>query len=273
MGLKRIAVAVVFLPLFYILVRYLPQWAFFLFVMAGILLALYEFFGMHFGETGRKEIPIGLAAGGLTAFLLGWRGPGSQALWITGIIVAALSAELFFKKDLKRALPDGAVLVLGVFYIAWLLGHAVLLRQLPGGEWLVFFVFLVTWACDAGAYWTGKSIGRTALSPQVSPNKTIEGAVGGILLSVAAAVLAKWWFLTLLSLRDVLFLGVFLGLLGQLGDLVESMFKRSAGIKDSGGLIPAHGGVLDRVDSLIFTIPAFYYYMVWIKKYGMGISV
>jgi phosphatidate cytidylyltransferase len=273
MGLRRITVAVVFIPLFYFLVRYLHPAVFFALVMAGILLALYEFLSMNFGGGRGAQIPVGLAAGGLTAALIGWTGPDSRAAWITVIVIAVLLWELFFKTDLKRSLPDGAVLLLGVFYIGWLLGHLILLRKLPGGEWLVFFVFLVTWAGDTGAYYTGKAIGRIPLSPQVSPNKTVEGAVGGLILSVAAAVLAKWWFLAILSLREVLFLGFFLGLVGQLGDLVESMFKRSAGIKDSGGLIPAHGGVLDRVDSLIFTIPAFYYYLVWIKAFGGGIPI
>jgi phosphatidate cytidylyltransferase len=273
MGLKRIAVAVVFIPLFYVLVRYLDPAVFYILVMAGILLALYEFLSMNFGGPGAVQIPVGLAAGGLTAALLGWAGPAPQAAWITGIIVAVLLAELFLKTDLKRALPDGGVLLLGVFYIGWLLGHLILLRKMPGGEWLVFFVFLVTWAGDTGAYYAGKAIGRNPLSPLVSPNKTIEGAVGGMVLSVAAALLAKWWFLAVLSLREVIFLGFSLGILGQLGDLVESLFKRSAGVKDSGGLIPAHGGVLDRVDSLIFTIPAFYYYLVWVKALGVGIPV
>lgn len=268
MELKRVYVAVIFIPLFYLLVKHLPAWAFFLFVTVGILLGLHEFYRMHYQSPRRLEIVFGMISGFLLALMF-YRQSGMEREWVSGLIVigllSALGGQLFGKKDLKNALADGAVLVLGVFYVSWLLGHLILLRNLAGGEYLIFFVFLVTWSCDTGAYYAGRLLGQRPLAPQVSPNKTVEGAMGGMVGCLSSAVLARWWFLPDLSLQDAVGLGLLLGILSQLGDLTESMFKRSAGVKDSGRLLPAHGGILDKVDSLTFTAPAFYYYMVWVK--------
>ena len=276
MELKRVYVAVIFIPLFYLLVKHLPAWAFFHFVTVGILLGLYEFYRLYYQTPRRLEIVFGMIGGFLLAVMF-YRQSGSPSIgmereWVSGLIVTGLLLQLFGKKDLKNTLSDGAVLVLGVFYVSWFLGHLILLRNMARGEYLIFFVFLVTWSCDTGAYYTGRLLGRRPLAPQVSPNKTVEGAIGGMVGCLASAVLARWWFLPDLSLQDAVGLGLLLGILAQLGDLVESMFKRSAGVKDSGRLFPAHGGILDKVDSLIFTAPAFYYYMVWVKQYGRLIA-
>ena len=100
----------------------------------------------------------------------------------------------------------------------------------------------------------------------MSPKKTIEGAVGGLVFSVAASLIARQWFLHSLSLQEAIGLGLMLSMIGQLGDLVESMMKRGVGVKDSGGIFPGHGGLLDKVDSLLFTTPSLYYYMIWAKQ-------
>jgi phosphatidate cytidylyltransferase len=273
MGRQRVYVAIVFIPLFYFLVRYLPPWIFFLLVTGGILLGLHEFYGMYFRGEKRHEIPIGISAGGLAALTLSVGGVESWLTLMTGLVMALLLVEFCLARDMTRGMADGAVLVTGVLYVAGLLGHLILLRRLEGGEYLVFFVFLVTWAGDTGAYYSGKMLGRRKLAPVTSPNKTVEGAIGGLGLSVAASFLGKSWFLPSISVADALGLGIGLGILGQLGDLTESMFKRGAGVKDSSRLIPAHGGLLDRVDSLIFTAPALFHYLIWIKQYGRGISI
>jgi phosphatidate cytidylyltransferase len=153
------------------------------------------------------------------------------------------------------------VLVMGVLYIGLSLSYLLLIRALPDGALLIFFVVLVTWAADTGAYIAGKSVGRHPLAPVVSPKKTYEGLAGGILLACLGAVMARSWFLPAFSLVDCLVLGVLLTLAGLIGDLAESAMKRRTGFKDSGALIPGHGGMLDRLDSLLFTGPAFYYYV------------
>lgn len=262
---KRVLVAAIFLPLFYFMVKDLPSWVFTLVVSVAILLGLLEFYRMVFGDLKRIEIPVGLIAGGILVFLHNQYALGFWSFAITVIIMTSFLAELFVRKKPGLAVKDGAFLLVGVFYVAWLLGHLLPLRALEQGQYLIFYLFLVTWSCDAGAYYAGKMFGRRALASRVSPNKTIEGAVGGLIFSVAVSLIARQWFLQSLSLNEAVGLGLLLSVIGQLGDLVESMIKRGVGVKDSGGIFPGHGGLLDKVDSLLFTTPGFYYYMILAK--------
>ena len=266
MHLKRVVVAGVFLPLFYFLVNDLPAWAFTIVVAGAILLGLLEFYRMVFNSLKRVEIPVGLIGGGFLAYWHTQHASDFGSFAITVIIMTAFLIELFSRKEPGAAIKDGAFLLVGVFYVAWLLGHLLPLRALNEGRHLIFYLFLVTWSCDAGAYYAGKLFGRRALAPRVSPNKTIEGAVGGLIFSIAASLMAREWFLQSLSFQEAVGLGILLGGVGQLGDLVESMMKRGVGVKDSGGFLPGHGGLLDKVDSLLFTTPSFYYYMILAKQ-------
>ena len=126
---------------------------------------------------------------------------------------------------------------------------------------LIFFLLLVTSAADTGAYYVGTLYGRHRLAPTISPKKTVEGLVGGLIGAIIVAYAAHWWFLPELSGLDCLILGTILTITGLWGDLAESAMKRSVGMKDSGGILPGHGGMLDRLDSLLFTAPVFYYYV------------
>jgi phosphatidate cytidylyltransferase len=146
-------------------------------------------------------------------------------------------------------------------YIGWLFTHLFLLRGLENGWHYIVLMFITTWATDTFAYFTGRNLGRNKLAPQVSPNKTIEGALGGIIGSIVGAL-----FVYLLGESQVAFyhyvsIGILVGIFGQVGDLAESALKRLAGVKDSGHIIPGHGGVLDRLDSTLFTAPLIYYYL------------
>ncbi len=273
MHLKRVISAVIILPLFYLLVRYLPPTAFFIVVLFGILLGQLEFYRLYYPVGKRGLILFGLLCGGLVAVHFYEPGLFLDREVLTALVAAVLVYQLAANRDLTTTLTDAAVALLGLFYVGWFLGHLVLLRNLDQGEYLIFFLFLVTWAGDTGAYYIGKGFGRRRMAPQVSPNKTVEGAIGGWLASVLVAVLAQQWFLPLISVSDSLILGGLLGIVGQLGDLTESMFKRGAGVKDSGHFLPGHGGVLDKLDSLIFTTPMFYYYLLWIKQIGRLIVI
>lgn len=270
---SRLLTAAVLVPLLYALVRYLPAPGFFVLAAAAILLAQYEFYRLYFRDSRRGLIVIGLAAGLLLVAGF-YRESGAAP---TGLFTAALALVLVYElareHEVGRALVDAAVVVLGMTYIGWMLGHAVLLRNLPRGEFVVLYVLIVTWMVDAGAYYVGRAIGNRKLAPRVSPNKTVEGALGGLVAGLAAAVVARAWLLPQLALGDAVLLGLLLSVVGQLGDLVESLFKRSAGVKDSGGWIPSHGGLLDKVDSLAFTTPACYYYLVSFKQYGRVLFV
>ena len=273
MGFNRVLTAVVFIPLFYLLVKYLPPLFFFLFVMVGILIGLYEFYRFHYGPVFSPSIRLGLILGSLVAIGFYRRDLIDGFALIVAMVLIILLFHLFFSGNLASSLVDSSVVLFGLAYVGWFLGYLILIRGFEDGGRAVFFLFLVTWAGDTGAYYVGTAVGKHKLSPLVSPNKTIEGVVGCALASAMAALLARAWFFPALNRQECLILGVLLGILGQLGDLAESMFKRGAGIKDSGNIVPAHGGLLDRVDSLIFTAPVFYYYLVLIKGYGQAILV
>jgi len=127
------------------------------------------------------------------------------------------------------------------------------------------FLAVVTWASDSAAYYAGTLWGKHPLMPSISPKKTYEGLLGGLMGAIAAAVLAQIWFASELSWTDAVVLGILLTLTGLAGDLFESAIKRRAGVKDSGGILPGHGGMLDRIDSLLFTAPTFYYYVAYVR--------
>lgn len=263
---RRVYAALVFVPFFYVLVRHFPPAAFFVLVVAAALLALLEFYRLHFrGEPPPVPIAIGLGAGALLLTSLQWPGLIAERGVLLLTVAAVLVHRLGSTRDLKQGLTDSAVLVFGVLYVALTLGHLLLTRALQDGEFLVFFLILVTWAGDTGAYYAGVSLGRHQLASVISPNKTFEGLVGGLASAVAAAFVARAWFLPAFSGVDCLATGLLLTVAGVAGDLAESAMKRGAGVKDTGGLIPGHGGLLDRLDSLLFTTPAFYYYVTVVK--------
>ena len=263
---RRIYAALVFIPLFYVLVRYLPSIALFGLVVGASWLALIELYRLHFhSKPATVEITIGAAMTMIVLSHLQWPEALPLHPLFVFIVAATLLLYLLSKQDLSRSLVDVSVLIFGTLYIGFTLGHLLLTRALPDGIFLVFFVVLVTWAGDTGAYYAGMIMGRTPLAPRISPNKTVEGLFGGILLAIAMALIARAWFIPSLTVVDAVVLGFVLTLAGLIGDLSESMFKRGAGVKDSGGLIPGHGGMLDRLDSLLLTAPTYYYYVTLVK--------
>jgi phosphatidate cytidylyltransferase len=263
---RRVYAALIFIPLFYLVVRYLPPAAFFALVLVAAGLALVELYRLHFhGRPAPMAIAVGLVNAGLLLTHMQWPDVFSLHSVLAWIIGATLLFYLLSAHDLNQSLVDVSVLVFGALYIGFTMGHLLLTRALPEGTFLIFFVVLVTWAGDTGAYYVGISMGRTRLAPKISPQKTVEGLLGGCVLAVLMALLARLWFLPSFSFTDAVVMGITLTLAGLVGDLSESMFKRSAGVKDSGGLIPGHGGMLDRLDSLLLTAPTYYYYVTLMK--------
>lgn len=261
---RRVYTAAVLAPAIYAIIRYLPSWAFTLLLIAGGSLALGELYRITFAER-KNTILVGL---GLitTALLIGRTHLGLPLadLLVFGTI-AIIVAMLFSPVAPEHRFKDTTVALFGVLYIGLTLSALVSTRALPAGEFFVLFVALVTWAGDTGAYYAGSLWGRHLLAPTVSPKKTVEGLCGGMALAVGASVLAQAWFLPQLSITDALALGLLLTSAGLFGDLCESTIKRSVGVKDSGGILPGHGGMLDRLDSLLFTAPTFYYYVTLVR--------
>jgi phosphatidate cytidylyltransferase len=155
----------------------------------------------------------------------------------------------------------------GPFYLGGGFGALALLRRDAGADGPSFAVLalMLSWLSDAGAYFAGRFFGKHKLYPAVSPKKTVEGALGGLGGAVAGALLAHFFYLRSLPLADALILAVVAGGLGQAGDLGESMIKRSFGVKDSGGIVPGHGGIMDRVDALLVTATVSYLYVLWFR--------
>lgn len=272
MGGKRVVTAIVLIPLVYSIVKYLNPTLFLLVVSAIVLIGQYEFYKFHFRDFNRFTI-LGLFSGFILLLTFGSRASLETREAALGVVIfITFSGFLFLKKSLDDALTGVSVVVFGVLYISWTLGHFISLRLLTNGQNLIFFVLIVTWGVDAGAYYTGRLLGKHKLSPHISPGKTIEGAIGGVITCIGAAFLARWLFLDL-RINSTIIIGLVLGIISQFGDLSESLLKRSAGFKDSGSIIPGHGGMLDRVDSLIFTVPAFYYFIIYFEPEVMRISL
>lgn len=262
---QRIATSLVALPLLILCVLYSSQGLF-----AGLLflvtaLALHEFYRMALAEKRRLEGSLSVVAGVFCSVGLVYASSTSSLLLSIVLPCLFLALVYLFRfQDIQTVSRDLAVSLLGLLYIPLLLSHAVLLRALPAGRDWIFLVLFVVMASDSLAYFVGRKWGKHRLYEAVSPKKSIEGSFGGLLGGVLGALLCKLWFFTELSTVDVLLLGLVVGVFSQLGDLVESLLKRSFGVKDSGSLIPGHGGLLDRLDSLLFAFPVTYYYAVWV---------
>ena len=293
--LKRIATAVVLIPIVLVLILRAPVPV--LAAVAGIvaLLTIHEFLQLT-ESYGVQPLtwPTYLFTG-LLFLILALSTGGESPLLSTGKVLvavgftAAIAPFIFLTRamrgeDLRAGYPAAAASVFAFTYIALPMAMLVQLRQQWAGAFYVLYLLLVVWAGDIFAYFVGRSMGRHLMSPRISPKKTWEGAVASVLASVAVGWLLFHYALPLSSAllragligrRDGLFgleqpamgpiivLTIILNVAAQLGDLVESLIKRGAGVKDSGALLPGHGGMLDRIDALLFAAPVLWYYAAW----------
>ena len=232
-------------------------------VLAITVLGLYEFFTM----LEKKGISIfkyfGIGMGAIIPASILFHFELTKGWELLFIVVAFLFLIIM---QFKRRENHGAVVgisttIFGILYIAWFFSFLIKIRFLPGGAGLVAAVLVVTKLGDIGAYLVGSAFGRTPLIPRISPKKSVEGAMGGLIFSVGGALMSKPFMPDTFSYFHLALVGVCMGILAQLGDLSESLMKRDCGIKDSAALIPGFGGILDVIDSLLFTVPVFYFYM------------
>lgn len=235
------------------------------FISIVSLLGLGEYYRMALPK--RKWLGIVASiAGAVFPFCVPFLDSSNLLLVLTSVVIVSAVMFLFSLDDIRSAAAETSLFVFGFLYISLLLSHFVLLRALPNGVEWIFLMLLLVMGSDTAAYYVGSSLGRHKLYPAVSPNKSIEGAVGGLAGSVAGAFIAKYTFFGGLSVVDCIATGILLGTLAQLGDLFESLLKRSFGVKDSGWIIPGHGGILDRLDSIIFAVPAVFYYALLVYQ-------
>jgi phosphatidate cytidylyltransferase len=280
--MKRVLTALVLIPVVLLLVFKAPLWLFALVVAAIALLAMHEYLNL---AKGYQIKPVAARCYFLSALLMFaiymaprpfQVDPLGQILWLVILLFPLLfGVPIVFRTDLKMALAEAAVSAFGVLYIAGALGLLISLRADPGKNILVFYVLLTVWAGDIAAYYVGRSIGKHKLAPIVSPNKSWEGAIASVLASIGVGLIifhfhgeivrhfsgdyvflqhTRWLWV------HVAVLSAFTNMAAQFGDLFESAIKRGAGAKDSGTLLPGHGGMLDRIDALLFAIPFVWYY-------------
>ena len=242
-------------------------------VGAVAVLALREFYGLAPGLAAYRGLTfVGILY--TLLFLVGGQFADPWHQYSPGIAFAALvfiaGPWLMARRGRNGRVAMVPFLVAGPVYVGFLLSHGLALRELDGGadyarDWLLF-ALLVTFASDTGAFLTGRAVGRHRMAPSVSPGKTWEGAAGGFLWSAGAAAGLGALLQLGAPVWQAALVGVAVGAMAQLGDLAESRIKRASGVKDTGALLPGHGGLLDRLDSIVFTLPVVYYLVALVLK-------
>ncbi len=259
----RVLTSLVAVPLLLGLLFYGSALAWALLLIVAALAASFELYAM----TARGDRVVQLSGSVLSlavAATVYFATNDARALTTLGLLVplVGLLVPLFRASDIPKSGMQLMTLVAGPWYIGGLMTTAALLRRDFGPGW-VLLVLSVAWLADTGGYFVGRKFGKAKLYPKVSPNKTWAGLYGAVLGSTIAGVVAALTYLPQLHLFGGVVLGLLGGIIGQLGDLVESLLKRSVGVKDSGAIIPGHGGILDRIDALLFVSPVIYMYAVW----------
>ncbi len=260
---KRIFTSSILITIAVLTVFY--NWVFGAVICVLTVLGLWEFFGL----VEKKGIHIykyfGTLIGLIIPLSIFFKFELTKNWELLFIVLALLFVFLlqFTRRENSEAVLGISTTIFGILYVAWFFSFLIKIKFLPYGAGLLAFILLVTKVGDIGAYLIGSRWGKHALIARISPKKSVEGAVGGLIFSILVALASKpflpdhalfsWWRLA--------FLGAFFGVLGQLGDLSESLIKRDCQVKDAGRMLPGLGGVLDMMDSLLFTAPAFYFYM------------
>ncbi len=255
--LKRLLTAVMAIPIVVLLVTRGPWWAIVGVVTGLAALGAWEL-SMLVRRGGRPVYrwPATVLAAAVTA---SFTAPFADPILVF-TIAAAVTLALPVLRSGEPSVEPAAWTLLAIVYLGWPLGYALQLYARANGPWLIVYLLVITWTGESAAYFVGSLLGRRALAPRVSPRKTVEGAVAQLVASAVAAVVAAPWLVPELSVSAAVGGGLVLGVVGQIGDLVESVIKRTMGAKDAGTMFPGHGGILDRIDGLLFNVPAFFYY-------------
>jgi phosphatidate cytidylyltransferase len=252
--MARILVALILIPIVVTAIFHFPKPAFLLFLDLILALSLWEFFGI---AARHGTMRFGLTFALVLALPWVWVYRG---VWLVPYLVLAtlliLSWSVIRTREMKRGFPSAAGNLLALLYI----GAPLSLTGLLQGEraWELLLVLVTVWMTDTAAYFAGRRWGKHKITPAISPGKSLEGYIAGLAAAIVTVVVFSHFLLPEWRLLAAVVTGALIGLLGTLGDLFESVLKRGAGVKDSSGLIPGHGGMLDRIDSLLFAFPVYY---------------
>ena len=263
----RVATVVPLIPIIIWMMFAGPRWLFHVFILAAVAVGGYEMMGMKVPGSGGLRLwgSISSVAFACSVIFL------DSVNQVYGVVLLLIFATMVLGMLQEDPLHNASVhigwLLATPIYVGGALATVDLVRDFPPtGAW-VLLAFALAWGSDTSAYFVGRKFGKTKLAPRISPKKTLEGAAGGLAGSVLCAVIISF-FVPALPVSDAIALAVIAGVAGQGGDLFESVLKRSSGVKDSGGILPGHGGLLDRVDALVFTAPATWAYGVFIAGFG-----
>jgi phosphatidate cytidylyltransferase len=261
--MTRVITTLIGIPLLIFIIEFAPDSVAIGLIFVCMLLALHEYFSM---AVRQKQLALQLTGFVLASAVVAcfYFSALFSIFWLPAASMLILIVALFSRGELKDRWEAAALVLFGVWYVGGLMGYMVGIRRIDhGGKMgadLLMLLLVIIWANDIFAYLIGRTLGRHKLAPIVSPKKTVEGAVAGLLFGILASYASRWIFIPQISAKDSILMALLIGVLGQIGDLCESIVKRSANVKDSGGIVPGHGGMLDRVDSLLFGAPAMYYY-------------
>ncbi len=274
--IRRLAVAAVAIPLTVGLVLWASPFLFFLVLGVLVVLAQFEFYRLFPSMPFDTGIWMGLSAGTGLLYVIYLKSTGAvppETLEVVGALLLLTVMGGTVLTGGAARIGQLAIVWLGIMYIPFLMGTILLIRGIPGGARWILYLLALTWIVDAGGYFVGKAFGRHKMAPTLSPGKTWEGAVGGAVAGIIFSLLVVSWLPAPLTRTAVFWIGLLLSISGQIGDLVESSFKRQAGVKDSGLLFPGHGGMLDKVDSLIFNAPVLYGVLIFYEGLSSPVIV
>ena len=244
-----------------------PPWGFYVLVLPATLVGCWELFAMtHPGDRVAQGFGVAVSAAvSLAIYAFGLH--DARVLLTVLVVVPAIGPVFTLVRlgDIHTAALRSFALGFGPLFVAAPLTLLAMMRRDFGdrGPGLVVMSLMFAWWGDTGGYFAGRFLGKTKLYEAVSPHKTVEGALGGLAGSISAALLASFWYLRQIPVSHSVPLAVVAAVLGQAGDLGESLIKRSTGVKDSGAIVPGHGGILDRVDALLMTTSTVYFYAIW----------
>lgn len=267
---SRVTVALIAIPILLGL-SFLGGWFFFSLVCTITILSLYEFYKLTEKKSSLPNYFVGIIFSSAVLILFFYKRADLILHFIFAFLVITSIIELFKKEN--NSISNLSVTIFGAIFLSLFFSTLIGIREFYGsygsdeyarGGFLVMTILSTIWICDSAAYFGGTAIGKRRLLERISPKKSWEGAIFGFVFAILAVIAAKYLILNFLNWIDVLYIGAVVGIIGQFGDLIESMIKRNAGVKDSSNLIPGHGGVYDRFDSLLFVSPFVYFYLIYV---------
>ena len=257
--MKRVITAFIAILVLIGVIQYAPLWVFIIVILFAALISLNEFYALIKPKIAEKIVFFNYVLTTILFFSILANNNRSIALF-PFFVIFSIAFFIFTYPKSHLKIGDIANVIMGPFYICLPLALLAIIAKLPQGRMWIFFILVVIFAGDTGSFYCGKFFGKHKLT-QISPGKTWEGTIGGLIANIACAGLFGYVFFTSLSVISIMIVGIVLGISGQIGDLAESMLKRISNKKDSGTILPGHGGMLDRIDSLLFAVPVLYVYL------------